>query len=128
MIHGINAHHRIEGFIVKWQALIHIPKLEFDIRYMGIKCMLVCRLNSLLIDIQTSNLAFEFPGKIKSRSTGTTGYLQDVIASREIEPTVENIIFIGGDPTVLTNIVPIGFSSYCCQHLFFEVAIGAVVQ
>src|SRR5215211_5116705 len=90
--------------------------------------MLICRLNSLLIDIQTGNLTFEFPGEIKSRSAGTTGYLQDLIASREIEPTVENIIFIGGDPTVLTNIVPIGFSSYCCQHLFFEVAIGAVVE
>jgi hypothetical protein len=48
-------------------------------------------------------------------------------SSREIEPTVESIVFIGGDPTVLTDILPIGLASYLCHYPLLKIAVGAVV-
>ena len=68
MIHGVGAHDRVEGFIVKRQALIHIYKLEFDIGYVGVKRLLIGSLNSLLIDVKPSDATLEFLCQIESRS------------------------------------------------------------
>jgi hypothetical protein len=127
MIHGVDTHDRIERVIPKRQALIYIRNLELgacDIRLTG---LLICRLNSLLIDIKTSDSTVEFPGKVKSRSTRAAGNFKDMIAWREIESTAKPVIFIRGDPAVLSNILPERLPSHSSQHVFLKVTVGAVV-
>src|ERR1044072_8231508 len=109
MIHGIDTHDRVEGFVVKWQTLIYIRQLEFGICYPGIKCLLICSLNSFLIDIQPCDTTLEFLCKVEGRPARPAGYFKDVVAGGEIEPVEESIILISRDPTVLTDILSISF-------------------
>jgi hypothetical protein len=50
-----------------------------------------------------------------------------VITRGEIQPAVEFVILICGDPAILTDVLSIGFSSNLSQYLFLEIAIGAVI-
>src|SRR5215216_6087253 len=112
MIHGINTHHRIESLIIKRQPLIHIHQLESSFCDFGIKSMLACHLDSFFIDIQSCNATLELLDEIERGPAGAAGYLKDMVARVEIEPAIERVIFIGCNPTVLTDILPIGFLSH----------------
>ena len=69
MVHGIHAHDRIEGFILKRKTLIDIDRLEFCVGDPFLKCLLIGSLYSLFVDIHACDPAFEFVRQIQCRPT-----------------------------------------------------------